>query len=38
MVFTVHDGKTGRVAIANADGSAAQLIAPHLGYIYGPLA
>jgi Tol biopolymer transport system component len=34
MVFTVHDGKTGRIAIADADGSAPRLVAPHLGYIY----
>jgi Tol biopolymer transport system component len=34
MVLTVHDGKSGRVAIANANGSAAEFVAPNLGYIY----
>ena len=34
MVFTVHDGSSGRVAITNADGSSPSLVAPHLGYIY----
>ncbi len=34
MAFTVHDGKTGRVALANADGSSPQLVAPALGYTY----
>ncbi len=34
MLYTVHDGNTARVALANADGSAPRLIAPHLGYIY----
>jgi TolB protein len=34
MLMTVHDGSSGHVAIANADGSAPQLIAPSLGYIY----
>jgi Tol biopolymer transport system component len=34
MVFTVHDGKTGRVAIANLDGSSPEFINPSLGYIY----
>ena len=34
MVFTVHDGKSGRVVLANADGSAPRLLAPGLGYIY----
>jgi hypothetical protein len=32
MVFTVHDGASGRVAIAAADGSSPALVAPHLGY------
>ena len=34
MVITVHDGQSGRVMAANADGSAPQFVAPHLGYIY----
>jgi Tol biopolymer transport system component len=34
MVFTVHDGKSGRVVVADADGSSPRLVAPHLGYIY----
>ena len=34
MLFTVHDGKEGRVAIANADGTAPRLVAPKLGYTY----
>jgi Tol biopolymer transport system component len=34
LVFTVHDGQTGHVAIANADGSQARVIAPNAGYIY----
>jgi TolB protein len=34
MLYTVHDGKSGRVALANVDGAEPQLIAPHLGYIY----
>jgi len=34
MLFTVHDGTSGRVALANADGSKPRLIAPELGYIY----
>src|SRR5262249_22307086 len=34
MVFTVHDGATGRVVIADADGSAAVFAAPGLGYTY----
>jgi Tol biopolymer transport system component len=34
MVFTVHDGKTGRVVLADADGSSPKLIAPSLGYTY----
>ncbi|HEV3387202.1 MAG TPA: hypothetical protein VG097_20450 [Gemmata sp.] len=34
MVFTVHDGKTGRVVIANADGSSPEFVNPSLGYIY----
>jgi TolB protein len=34
MLFTVHDGMNGHVALADADGSKPQLIAPNLGYIY----
>ncbi len=34
MVFTVHDGTSGRVVIANADGSSPAFVAPKLGYIY----
>jgi Tol biopolymer transport system component len=34
MVYTIHDGATGRVVVANADGSTPRIIAPHLGYIY----
>ena len=34
MVFTVHDGKTGRVVFANADGSSPEWVDPSLGYIY----
>lgn len=34
MLYTVHDGSSGRVALANIDGTEPRLIAPHLGYIY----
>lgn len=34
MLYTVHDGSTGQVAIADADGKMPRLVAPHLGYIY----
>jgi TolB protein len=34
MIFTVHDGSSGRVALADVDGSEPRLIAPSLGYIY----
>ena len=34
LLYTVHDGSTGRVVLANADGSEPRLIAPDLGYIY----
>jgi Tol biopolymer transport system component len=34
MVFTAHDGASGRVVIADADGSAAGFVAPGLGYTY----
>jgi Tol biopolymer transport system component len=34
MVYTVSDGSSGRVALANADGSEPRLVAPQLGYTY----
>src|SRR5439155_5917460 len=34
LLYTVHDGNSGQVALANADGSEPHLIAPDLGYIY----
>jgi len=34
LLYTVHDGSAGRVALANADGLEPRLIAPGLGYIY----
>jgi TolB protein len=34
MVFTVHDGRSGRVVLAGADGSSPRLLAPQLGYTY----
>jgi Tol biopolymer transport system component len=34
MVFTVHDGASGRVVIADADGSSPAFVAPGLGYTY----
>jgi Tol biopolymer transport system component len=34
MLYTVHDGSVGKVAVADADGAEPRLIAPHLGYIY----
>ena len=34
MVFTVHDGRSGRVVAADADGASPRLVAPQLGYIY----
>jgi Tol biopolymer transport system component len=34
MVLTVHDGKSGRVVLANGDGSTPRLLAPELGYVY----
>jgi Tol biopolymer transport system component len=34
LLYTVHDGSTGHLALASADGSGARLIAPELGYIY----
>ncbi len=34
MLFTAHNGSTGRVALARADGSAPHFLAPDLGYTY----
>ncbi len=34
MVFTVHDGASGRVVLAKSDGSSPSYIAPGRGYIY----
>lgn len=34
MVFTVHDGQSGRVVIADADGANPAFVAPGLGYTY----
>jgi TolB protein len=34
LLYTVHDGRTGRVALARADGSEPRLVAPDLGYTY----
>jgi Tol biopolymer transport system component len=34
LVFTVHDGQLGHVAIANHDGSQPRVIAPRAGYLY----
>jgi Tol biopolymer transport system component len=34
LLCTVHDGTSGSVALANADGSEPRLVAPDLGYIY----
>jgi Tol biopolymer transport system component len=34
LLYTVHDGSTGRVALANADGSEPRFIAGDLGYVY----
>src|SRR4029077_13229989 len=34
MVFTAHDGATGRAIVADADGSSPALAAPDLGYTY----
>ncbi|MSP12359.1 MAG: hypothetical protein EXR62_05310 [Chloroflexi bacterium] len=34
LVYTVHDGMVGHVALARADGSDHYLLAPDLGYIY----
>ena len=34
LVFTVHDGELGHVAIAEADGAKPRVIAPKAGYLY----
>jgi TolB protein len=34
LLYTVHDGSTGRVALADADGSHPRLLFPQLGYTY----
>ena len=34
MVFSVHDGASGKVVLANSDGSEPKLLAPELGYVY----
>jgi TolB protein len=34
IVYTVYNGSTGRVVVANADGSEARFVAPKIGYIY----
>lgn len=34
MVFTAHDGATGRAVVAGADGSSPAFVAPGLGYTY----
>ena len=34
IVFTAHDGATGRAVTADADGSAPEFVAPGLGYTY----
>ncbi|HEV3258682.1 MAG TPA: hypothetical protein VG013_17535, partial [Gemmataceae bacterium] len=34
LLYTAHDGSTGRVALANADGTGPRFIAPGLGYTY----
>jgi Tol biopolymer transport system component len=34
IVFTVHDGASGRVVIASADGSSPAIVAPQIGYTY----
>src|SRR5262249_43375029 len=33
-LYTVHDGSTGRIALAKADGSEPRLLVPELGYTY----
>jgi Tol biopolymer transport system component len=34
LLFTVHNGQIGQLALADPDGNNPRLIAPHLGYIY----
>ncbi|HEV3445254.1 MAG TPA: hypothetical protein VG099_11465, partial [Gemmataceae bacterium] len=34
LLYTVHDGSTGHVALADADGRNARLLFPEVGYIY----
>jgi TolB protein len=34
LLYTVHDGATGRVALADADGGSPRLLFPDLGYAY----
>jgi Tol biopolymer transport system component len=34
MVFTVHDGASGKVVLAKTDGTEPELVAPELGYAY----
>jgi Tol biopolymer transport system component len=34
LAFTVHDGQTGKVAIAEPDGSNPRVVAPGAGYLY----
>lgn len=34
LIFTVHDGSSGRVVVSEPDGTKPRLLAPHLGYIY----
>jgi Tol biopolymer transport system component len=34
LIFTVHDGQAGHVAIADADGSRPTVLAPDAGYLY----
>jgi Tol biopolymer transport system component len=34
IVYTAHDGQSGRVVLANADGSGPRFVAPGLGYTY----
>lgn len=34
LVYVVHDGQIGRVAVMNADGSQARIVAPAIGYHY----
>lgn len=34
LIYTVHDGSSGRVVLAKADGTEPRLLAPKLGYAY----